>query len=86
MSFITSCGFPNTSFQIKCFPCDVGPSDWPYNPDFWTCPKCDSTYIKKYLFEKVKRIENSCPDYDLMMNVLQGSGNFGYIQISEKGG
>lgn len=21
------------------------PSDWPWNPDFWICPECDSTYI-----------------------------------------
>jgi hypothetical protein len=35
-------------------PCDkcggelmLCPEDWPWNPDFWICPNCDSTYTKE---------------------------------------
>jgi len=25
--------------------CELCAADWPYNPDYWICPNCDSTYI-----------------------------------------
>jgi hypothetical protein len=34
--------------MIKCQcgeKCELCPADWPWNPDYWICPKCDSTYI-----------------------------------------
>jgi len=24
--------------------CELCPSNWPWNPDFWICGSCDSTY------------------------------------------
>lgn len=33
----------------KCERCnevlELCPSDFPWNPEFWICPKCESTYI-----------------------------------------
>lgn len=26
---------------------ELCPSDWPWNEEFWICPKCDSTYVKE---------------------------------------
>ncbi len=23
------------------------PAVWPWNPEFWICPQCDSTYVKE---------------------------------------
>ena len=25
--------------------CILCPADWPWNPEYWICPKCDSTYV-----------------------------------------
>lgn len=25
-------------------PCELCLADWPWNDDYWICPKCDSTY------------------------------------------
>jgi len=25
--------------------CELCPGDWPWSPDFWICPVCDSTYV-----------------------------------------
>ena len=27
--------------------CVLCPADWPWNPEFWICRECDSTYIKE---------------------------------------
>lgn len=24
---------------------ELCPADWPWNPSFWICPECDSTYV-----------------------------------------
>jgi hypothetical protein len=33
----------------KCDKCnselELCPADWPWNPDYWICVKCDSTFI-----------------------------------------
>lgn len=26
---------------------ELCPADWPWNVEYWICPKCDSTYIKE---------------------------------------
>jgi hypothetical protein len=75
---------PYASIEIKCFPCKISPSIWPYNPDFWTCPKCSSTYIKKSLFDRVKSFEKTSVKYDMNVKVFQGDQEAGYVQISKK--
>lgn len=25
--------------------CEICPFDWPYNPNFWICSECDSTFV-----------------------------------------
>ena len=43
-------GLQDMSEHLKCDLCksnlQLCPADFPYNPDFWICPKCDSTYVK----------------------------------------
>lgn len=32
--------------RINCWhPLELCPADYPFNPDFWICPKCESTYV-----------------------------------------
>ncbi len=42
--------------EHKCEKCstelELCPADWPFNPDFWICPQCDSTYIFEFSEQK----------------------------------
>lgn len=42
-----------SNMEHKCEKCnsvlELCPADWPWNEDYWICPKCDSTYV----FEKI---------------------------------
>jgi len=39
--------------DCKCLPTcarckhnlDLCPADWPWNPTYWICPECESTYV-----------------------------------------
>src|SRR5271155_4434453 len=75
---------PYIPSEIKCLPCQITPSVWPYSPDFWTCPKCNSTYIKKCLFNRVKSFDKSNSQYELCVKITHGNGGVGYIQIHKK--
>ena len=75
---------PYANIEMRCLPCKISPSIWPFDPDFWICPKCEATYVKKCLFNRVKSFEKIDSQYDLRVNIIHMNGGVGYIQISKK--
>jgi len=51
------------------------------NRDFWVCPKCECTYIKKDLFKRVDKLHKSGEKYSFRVNTLQDIEQIGQVNL-----
>lgn len=49
--------------------------------DFWSCHKCECTYIKKDLFKRVDLLNKSGINYSFRVNLLQDIENIGHVKL-----